>query len=194
MRSLTLTTAILVATLASNSALAQAGPVDNYSVELNKTEVVRLPQPAGSIIIGNPDIADVSVHALDTIFVVGRGYGQTNLIILDQNGNTMLEADLNVVNTLPKHGVRLFNAKERETYSCIPYCQASPVLGDTPSFITRNTNTQAPLNSISAFSSANTGAGNSNNANGGNTPTALAGANNADVNDDDFTPNTNIDN
>ena len=34
-----------------------------YKVELNKTEIVRLPGPASSIIVGNPNIADISVQS-----------------------------------------------------------------------------------------------------------------------------------
>jgi len=88
---------------------AQAGSTTSYKVELNKTEIVRLPGAASAVIIGNPKIADVTVQSSDLIFVVGRGYGETNLIILDSNGNTMMNADLQVVNTLPQHGVRLAN-------------------------------------------------------------------------------------
>lgn len=174
MRSLTFTAAIFAATLLSSPALGQNGPVENYSIELNKTEIVRLPRAASAILIGNPDIADVSVHSVDTIFVVGRGYGQTNLIVLDKDGNTMLETDLNVVNTLPKHGVRVFNAKSRETYSCIPYCQPSPVLGDNPSFIGSNTNAKPELDPISALFQA--AAQSANNQNGSSD---LAGSNNS---------------
>jgi len=47
----------------------------SYSVSLNKTEIVRLPSAASAVIIGNPNIADVSVHASDTLFVIGRGFG-----------------------------------------------------------------------------------------------------------------------
>ena len=175
MRSLTFTAALFAATLASSPALGQLGPVDNYSIELNKTEVVRLPRAASAVLIGNPDIADVSVHSLDTIFVVGRGYGQTNLIILDQSGNTMLETDLNVVHTLPKDGVRVFNAKNRETYSCIPYCQPSPVLGDEPGFIGSNTNSEPQLDPLAALFQAA-----ANQRNEAQSPAALAGSNESD--------------
>ncbi|MEP1230662.1 MAG: pilus assembly protein N-terminal domain-containing protein [Litorimonas sp.] len=180
MRSLTFTAAIFAATLVSSPALGQSRPVDNYSIELNKTEIVRLPRAASAVLIGNPDIADVSVHSVDTIFVVGRGYGQTNLIILDQTGNTMLETDLNVVHTLPKDGVRLFNAKSRETYSCITYCQPSPVLGDDPSFIGNNTNSQPDLDPLSAFFQAAT-----SQINGPQEPVVVSGANNSDFNNND---------
>ena len=125
-----------------------------YKVELNKTEIVRLPGPASSIIVGNPNIADISVQSVDTIFVVGRGYGETNLVVLDAQGNTMMDANLQVVNTLSPHGVRLYNAKSRETYSCIPYCGPSPVLGDSAEFIGGNTNGEARLDSSNVASSA----------------------------------------
>jgi hypothetical protein len=136
------------------SAPAQAGAQNSYTVELNKTEIVRLPSAATSIIVGNPKIADVTVQSSDLIFVVGRGYGETNLIILDSQGNTMMNADLQVVNTLPHQGVRLYNGKNRETYSCIPFCGPSPVLGDDRGFISANTSSERNLTSFPAFNAA----------------------------------------
>lgn len=133
---------------------AIAGDGQNYKVEINKTEILRLPSPAASIIIGNPQIADVTVQASDLLFVVGRGFGETNLIILDASGNTMMDADLQVVNSLPSHGVRLYNGTARQTYSCIPYCGPSPVLGDDPEFIGRNTAESEELNTFTAFGSS----------------------------------------
>jgi len=122
----------------------QAG--DHYSVELNKTEVVYLPANAGAIVIGNPDIADVSIHSANTIFVVGRGYGETNLVVLNSAGHKIMDADIQVVNNLPAHGVRLYNGKQRETYSCVPYCQPAPVLGDSQQFLASNRGRATPIN------------------------------------------------
>ena len=136
---------------ASASAPAEAGNTQSYTVELNKTEIVRLPGAATSIVIGNPKIADVTVQSSDLLFVVGRGFGETNLIVLDIHGNTMMNADLQVVNTLPDSGVRLYNGKSRETYSCLPLCGPSPVLGDTRTFIAANTSQEETLESLPAF-------------------------------------------
>jgi len=161
------------------AAPAHAGSTQSYTVELNKTEVVRLPGAAASIIVGNPKIADVTVQSSDLIFLVGRGYGETNLIILDVHGNTMMNANLQVVNTLPRNGVRLYNGKSRETYSCIPFCGPSPVLGDEGKFISGNTSEERDLTSFPAFNAgssaptqqsspaggAPTGSGNTNFAN-----------------------------
>lgn len=119
--------------------IAHAGSAGgHYSVELNKTEVVYLPANAGAVVIGNPEIADVSVHSANTIFVVGRGYGETNLVVLDASGQKIMDADIQVVNNLPAHGVRMYNGADRMTYSCAPYCQPAPVLGDDPQFIGAN--------------------------------------------------------
>lgn len=112
-----------------------------YQIDLNKTQILRLPSPAGAIVIGNPNIADVSVHSDDILLVVGRGFGETNLVILDQSGETMVDADLQVTSITSSHGVRLFNGKSRETYSCAPFCQPSPVLGDDAAFIGANSGT-----------------------------------------------------
>lgn len=142
----------------STSAPAQAGSGQSYTVELNKTEILRLPGAAASIIIGNPKIADVTVQSSNLLFVVGRGYGETNLIILDAQGNTMMDADLQVVNTLSNHGVRLYNGKSRETYSCIPYCGPSPVLGDAAEFIGNNTSAEQNLTSFPAFNASSSSA------------------------------------
>lgn len=126
---------------------AHAGTANgHYSVELNKTEVVYLPDNAGAVVIGNPEIADVSVHSANTIFVVGRGYGETNLVVLNSAGQKIMDADIQVVNNLPSHGVRLYNGKERETYNCAPYCQPAPVLGDSRQFVSANQGTTTAIN------------------------------------------------
>jgi len=128
--------ASLFSVLALASPAAAGEPI--YRIDLNKTQIVRLPASAGSIVIGNPAIADVTVHSPTTLFVVGRGYGETNLVILDRDGRTMMDANVQVTAVTPTNGVRLFNAKSRETYSCSPYCQPSPVLGDDAGFIGAN--------------------------------------------------------
>jgi len=118
-----------------------------YSVELNKTEIVRLSEPASAVSIGNPKIADVSVHSADTVFVLGRGYGQTNLIVLNSAGETILDADIQVVAPVSVGNVRLYSGGERETYSCAPYCLPAPVLGDSVDFVVVNTPEAPQINS-----------------------------------------------
>jgi hypothetical protein len=169
MRALTFALGFGVCTLLSQTAMAGD---QTYSVELNKTQVLRLPAVASAVIIGNPKIADVSVHAVDTLFIVGRGFGETNLIILGQDGETMMDADIQVVHTTSSHGTRLFNAKERESYSCNPYCQPSPVLGDDPGFIRNNTTKEKTIDPFTAF--FNAASQSFNNSNSGNSRSPIS--------------------
>lgn len=105
-------------------------------VTLSKTHMIKLNQPASAIIIGDPEIADISVHADNILFLLGRSYGETDLIILDAYGNTILQTDIAVVGNQSSSQVSLIKAGEgRETYHCSPHCQASPKLGDSPEFI-----------------------------------------------------------
>lgn len=119
---------------------AQAGNYSGaYSVEINTTEIVKLSEPASAVIIGNPKIADVSVHSSDTLFVVGRGYGKTNLIIMNGSGQTIMNADIQVTGSVAPGTVRVYEGNRRESYSCAPYCLPAPVLGDSLEFVVTNT-------------------------------------------------------
>jgi len=109
---------------------------EDYNVEINKTKILHLPAPAGAIIVGNPEIADISVHSPTLLFVLGRGYGVTNVIILDDAGNTILETDIQVGGNQSGSGKRLMMAGQGwQSYDCTPFCQPAPVLGNDPKFL-----------------------------------------------------------
>lgn len=138
----------------------QAPESQIYTVELNKTEVVHLSAPASAVIIGNPNIADISIHSSRTIFVIGRSYGETNLTVLDTSGRTILDADIQVSNNVARNGVRVFFGGDgRETYHCSPYCAAAPVLGDSPGFIGANSAGGGGINNTIALGSNPGGGG-----------------------------------
>lgn len=169
---LAMTTAAAVLSTLSLAAPAMAGD-GLYSVQINKTEVLRLPAPASAVIVGNPEIADVSIHSADTIFVVGKGYGETNLLILDKNGNTMMSSDIQVITPQSRNQVRIFNAASgRQTYNCGPSCNPSPTLGDSNDFIEGNTGggSSDPLSNLFA---AAAGSSNGNSSAGAARPNAL---------------------
>ena len=57
-----------------------------------------------------------------------------------------MNADVQVVSTLPADGVRVYNGSSRQTYNCSPYCQPAPVLGDSLDFSGANASGAAPIN------------------------------------------------
>lgn len=154
MRVMSFKAVLALGVIALTPAMAQANSAGgHYSVELNKTQVVYLPSSASAVVIGNPEIADVSIHSANTIFVVGRGYGETNLVVLDTAGQKIMDTNIQVLNNLAAHGVRLYNGKSRETYSCVPYCQPAPVLGDSQAFLGAHESNSDPItNDLAAAS------------------------------------------
>jgi len=127
-----------VATIFSLSGLLFAMPsqAGEYSVEINKTEIMRLPGSAAAVVIGNPKIADISVHSSDTLLINGRGYGETNIIVFDEFGQTVMNADISVSPPRSTSAVRVnYVGAGQETYNCRPYCVPAPVLGDSNEFI-----------------------------------------------------------
>ncbi len=120
--------------IAGLAAMAQTGFAAE-TVEFNKTHVMRLSAPAGAVVIGNPRIADVSVHSDNTLFVFGRGFGQTDLLILDAAGNTLVHTDINVVEATTQGSVRMIApGRGNQTFSCSPYCRPAPGFADDPEF------------------------------------------------------------
>ena len=47
---------------------------------------MKLPEKVSTIVVGNPLIADVAVQSGGLVVVTGKGYGTTNLIVLDRAG------------------------------------------------------------------------------------------------------------
>ncbi|PHR93754.1 MAG: hypothetical protein COA69_03750 [Robiginitomaculum sp.] len=136
----------------SLGALSVSAFANEYTINLNKTQILHLPGPAATIIVGNPDIADISVHSPDTLFVIGRGYGETNIIALDKFGQTILETNIIVNAGMGESGVRILNiGRGRKSYNCTPDCLPAPVLGDTPDFRAEHSGGDGgPINNSSA--------------------------------------------
>jgi hypothetical protein len=59
--------------------------------------VITLERPAGTAIVGNPDVADVTFQPGNMkIVVTGKKSGSTNVILLDAEDKELLNAEINV--------------------------------------------------------------------------------------------------
>ncbi len=92
---------------------------------------VRLERDAGTILVGNPAIADVTVLGKDTIFVSARSIGATNIIVLDENNNEIRTFEVFVREPTTKRVV-LRNAGLAENYQCAPNCLRALTQSDAP--------------------------------------------------------------
>lgn len=119
--------ALILAGLANAPSPAHAE--DNVSVMLNQARIVRLPEKTKTVIIGNPMIADVTIHKHGNMVLTGKSYGATNLIAMDDAGNIIAESKV-VVNATRDGLVVLNRGGAQLTLSCTPDCEKTLTLGD----------------------------------------------------------------
>ena len=108
---------------------------EQLSIVLDQATLMRLPEKVSTIVIGNPLIADVAVQSGGLVVVTGKGYGSTNLIVLDRSGAVLLERQV-VVRGPTDQTVSVHRGVERETYSCTPTCERRITLGDSAAYFT----------------------------------------------------------
>jgi Flp pilus assembly secretin CpaC len=113
------------------------GGDDGIDVVLDQARLIKLPERASTLVIGNPLIADVSMQSSGLMVVTGKGYGVTNLIALDRNGATLMEKQVSVKGPYA-NTVVVYRGVQRETYSCAPFCEPRVTLGDATAAFTRN--------------------------------------------------------
>jgi Flp pilus assembly secretin CpaC len=102
------------------AAFAEAG----IQVIMNQAKIVRIARPADTIVIGNPAIADASVQDATTIVLTGKGFGVTNLVVLDKDGSPIVDEQI-VVSRHDPSSVRVYRRADVQTLSCTPYCESS---------------------------------------------------------------------
>jgi len=116
---------ILIAVLlAAASLITPARAAANIEVTMNQAKIVKLSRPADTIVVGNPAIADASVQDASTIVLTGKGFGVTNLVVLDQEGSPIVDSQVTVVRQAAS-SVRIYRRAEVQTMSCTPYCESS---------------------------------------------------------------------
>ncbi|WP_269930878.1 pilus assembly protein N-terminal domain-containing protein [Aminobacter sp. HY435] len=101
---------------------AQAGK--GIEVTMNQAKIVRLARPADTIVVGNSAIADASVQDSSTIVLTGKGFGVTNLVVLDADGQPIVDEQVTVIRH-DASSVRIYRRSEIQTLSCTPYCESS---------------------------------------------------------------------
>jgi hypothetical protein len=121
-----------IATVCTLAAMMPAVAADTIDVVLDQAQILRLPDRVGTIVVGNPLIADVTVQSGGLMVVTGKGYGRTNVIALDHHGGVLLEKAIQVQG--PHNVVVIYRGVDRESYSCAPKCERRITLGDTKDY------------------------------------------------------------
>ncbi len=102
---------------------------DQFTVEASKTKPLRLKHKAAAIVVGNPNFADVAVHNENLIFITGKTYGTTNLLIFDDAGRQIYSGDI-VVTANTTSFVTINRAGQNVTMDCAGNCRSILSIGD----------------------------------------------------------------
>jgi hypothetical protein len=115
---------LIVATVASRAIAAE--PI---TVRVDEARVLKLPDRATTVVIGNPLIADLAIQPGGLAVVTGRSFGATNVIIMDKSGAVLTEHNISVEGPGDPIVV-VYRGVDRNTYSCQKSCQPRLTLGD----------------------------------------------------------------
>ncbi len=135
--------------------LAASDP-DRIAVYVDQAKLVKLPAKVSTIVVGNPLIADVTLQSGGIIVVTGKGYGATNFIAMDRNGEVLVDRQIQVEGPTDQL-VTVYRGVERESYSCMPICQRRVTLGDGENYFRAAIDQAGSLSSQAAGSAAGGG-------------------------------------
>ncbi|MBA68116.1 MAG: hypothetical protein CML30_04515 [Rhizobiales bacterium] len=103
-----------------------AGPVhaqeDMIRVAMDHARIIKLDRPISKVIVGSSAGADVAVADTNTIVLTGKSYGTTNLVILDPDGQPIVD-EVVLVSVDEANTLRIYRQTDRTVFSCSPYCE-----------------------------------------------------------------------
>jgi Flp pilus assembly secretin CpaC len=134
---------------------------DRIAVYVDQAKLVKLPAKVSTIVVGNPLIADVTLQSGGIVVVTGKGYGATNFIAMDRNGEVLVDRQIQVEGP-SEQLVTVYRGVERESYSCMPICQRRVTLGDGETYFKATIDQAGSLSSQASGSAAANGGGKAN--------------------------------
>jgi Flp pilus assembly secretin CpaC len=112
-------------TLTFSAALLSAAPAlaENVVVPIDHSVRLALQGQAASVVVGNPQVADVTVVDSHTLFISGRGYGGTDVVVLDHSGRTIYSGEVTVASGGGQ--VSIYRGQARTDMACAPGCSVT---------------------------------------------------------------------
>jgi Flp pilus assembly secretin CpaC len=117
-----LATAFASLTLVTSLSTAASAAEEMLNVYMNHARVLKLDRAVSKVIIGNSEVADATVADAKTIVLTGRSFGTTNLVVLDIDGNAIIDERI-LVSIDEGNTVRVFRQTARSVLSCTPNCE-----------------------------------------------------------------------
>ena len=80
----------LLAGICLASAVAGSAQAADLTVSMDQVRTITFANPVKTVFVGNPVIADVTVIDSKHVFLLGKNFGTTNLVALDDAGKQMV--------------------------------------------------------------------------------------------------------
>ncbi len=112
--------------------LSGAAAAEDITVKTDETMLIKVSGKPGTVAVGNPSIADATFEN-GNLFITGRSFGSTNLIVLDQNGKELANLSISVQSG-GNNNIVVFGAGLRKSMACAPLCEASVQPGDEANY------------------------------------------------------------
>lgn len=104
---------------------------DMLRVFMDHARILKLDRPVSKVIVGNAQVADATVADPKTIVLTGRSFGTTNIVLLDADGNAIVDERI-LVSIDEGNTVRVYRQTERSVLSCTPNCEVHAQQNATP--------------------------------------------------------------
>ncbi|MDP9569599.1 UNVERIFIED_ORG: Flp pilus assembly secretin CpaC [Agrobacterium larrymoorei] len=114
--------AVAVVILGFAPAFALSADDEMLRVSMNQARVLKLDRAVSKVIVGNSKVADATVADATTIVLTGRSFGTTNLVLLDADGNAIVDERV-LVSIDEGNTVRVYRQTSRSVLSCSPACE-----------------------------------------------------------------------
>ncbi len=115
----------IAAALALLAAPVGVAAQSRLNVEIDQAQRVQLRGPAGSVIVGNPQIADVTVVDANTLYITGKGYGVTEVVAVDPIGRAVFQSQVVVTAGDGAGRVRVWRGAQATEMACAASCSPS---------------------------------------------------------------------
>ncbi len=100
------------------------------TVPMDEVRMITFRTPVKTVFVGNPLIADVTVVDATRIFILGKNFGTTNLVALDDAGRQIVNDRITVLGRTGSI-VTLQRGRAQTTLACAgARCQVAPQPGD----------------------------------------------------------------
>ena len=146
--------AMPVSALISQAPVAAAGPGSTVTVKTDQATLVALAGDPATVVVGNTLFAEVSLKK-NMIFIHGRQYGTTNIIVLDKDNAELANFELHVVRG-GSQNVKVVKGNSAFSYQCAPSCESALQVGDNAEYFTSISSGMSTKLQLSTGASAST--------------------------------------